>query len=79
MLGKLMADKSKVPTLDLSEIINFTLKSWNIITVDCSRAFKQNFATNAFDGLTDSLASDKIFSPIGNDMVLFREDLFLSI
>ena len=75
MLKKLPENSSKIPSPDRSEIINLTIGAWNNITVDCPRAFQQNFVTSTFDGSEDFLVSDTIFSLVGNDMIAFREKL----
>ena len=75
MLQKLTDDSTKTPNLDHSEIIDLTLKAWGKVTVDYEMAFKQNFATNVFNGSEDSLVSDRIFSLVGEDMIKFRKEL----
>ena len=75
MLKMLEADKSKIPSPSLDNMIKMLMSSLDAITTNFSQVFKKLFVTNKLDGSEDYLVSDKLFSLIGNEIKDFRDSL----
>ena len=54
--------------------------SWTKVyaKIDTASVFKKNMIILHFDGSEDHLASGKLFSLVGDEMFLFREELLIS-
>ena len=54
--------------------------SWTKVRaeIDTASAFKKNMITLNFDGSEEHLASQKLLSLVGDEMLRFREELLIS-
>ena len=78
MLEQLNNYSNKIPSPSRDERTLVLLKAWVLLDVDTEREFKSLFVTKAWDGSEDYFASDKLYAPVGNEMVKFRTELSTS-
>ena len=75
--GALYHHHHKVPSPTRDEMMSMLANAWRALMVDSTKAFKNLFVTNAFDGSGDYLVSDKLFRLIGVRMLEFRTELLV--
>ena len=59
-------------------MISMLNRAWKSLEIDTTKALKNNFILNSFDGSEDHLVSDKLFGLVGAEMLEFREALLKS-
>ena len=75
MLEKLAQEPQKIPNPSRDEIMAMTISSLKEIDIDCEKAFKSLFLTNALSGEEDYLMSEKLYEMVGPSIISFRDKL----
>ena len=78
MLTQLKENPKAVPKPPRDEMISMLNRAWKSLEIDTTKALKNNFILNSFDGSEDHLFSDKLFGLVGAEMLEFREALLKS-
>ena len=77
MVQLLKATPDKIPQPSRNQMMKLFDDAWKDVygRIDNVNVFKQNMMTLAFDGSEDYLASHKLMDLVGDEMIVFREEL----
>ena len=80
MLDLLKQDPKKIPSPSRDQMMEMFYNAWEktCSDVNCEQTYKSNMMTLAFDGSEDHLASKKLMDLVGEEMLVFREQLLKS-
>ena len=78
MLEKLRQSPESIHSPSADEMMKMFNASWTRYAMNTGRVFKKNMITINFDGSEGHLASQKLLSLVGDEMLRFREELLIS-